>query len=302
MLRIPRVRWTASFLALGVLAVAACDDDDDNGTGPDDGTLRVTVTATGTPADPDGFTVLLDDVDIGDIPAAGGSLADRTLESGEYTVELDGVADNCTVGGENPRTVTITNGNMTTTTFAVTCAAVGATGTVSITTATTGDNADAGFQVAVGGGAAQAIGANTTLEVPNVAVGDAEVLLSDIAANCAVEEDNPATVAVTAGATAATTFTVTCALNTGNAEVTVATTGTNVDTDGFELTVDEGTPITFGDATGNGTILVPSLAAGDHDFSLAGVAANCTIDGGADQTVTIVDQETATVEYAITCT
>ena len=299
MIRIPRARWTVPFLALGVLAVAGCDDDDDNGTGPDDGTLRVTVTTTGTPADPDGFNVMLDGVDVGDIAAAGGSLADQELESGEYEVELAGVADNCTVGGENPRTVTVTDGNLTTTTFAVTCAPVAAGGTVSVTTVTTGDNADAGFQVAVGGGAAQAIGANATLEVPDIAVGDAEVLLSDVAANCAVEEDNPATVAVTSGATVPTTFTVTCALNTGNAEVTLTTTGANPDADGYLLAVDGGTPEAIADP--NGTLLVENLAAGDHDFTLSGLAANCTVTGSADQTIAIVDQETAAVDYAIAC-
>lgn len=298
MIRIPRARWTVPFLALGVLAVAGCDDDDP--VGPNEGDLRVTVTATGAPADPDGFTVLLDGVDIGDIAAAGGTLDEADLDVGEYDVELDGVAANCTVAGDNPRTVNITRGNLTTTTFAVTCAAL-TTGTVSVTTVTTGDNLDAdGFEVAVAEGTPQAIGANATLEVADIAAGDVPVELTGIAANCTVAEDNPATVTVTAGATATTTFTVTCALNTGSAEVTMTTTGTNPDADGYELTVDGGTPIPVADV--NGTVIVPGLSAGDHDFSIGGVAANCTVTGGVDQTITIVDQQTAAVAYAITCT
>jgi hypothetical protein len=296
MIRIPRARWTVPFLALGVLAVAGCDDDDP--VGPNEGDLRVTVTATGAPADPDGFTVLLDGVDIGDVNAAGGNVDENDLDVGEYEVELDGVAANCT--GDNPRTVNITRGNLTTTTFAVTCAAA-AGGTVSITTVTTGDNPDAdGFEVSVAGGTPQAIAANATLDVTDVAPGDVPVALTGVAGNCAVTEDNPATVTVTAGGTSATTFTVTCALNAGSAEVTMTTTGTNQDADGYELTVDGGTPIPVADV--NGTVIVPNLTPGDHDFTIGGVAANCTVTGGVDQTITIVDQQTAAVAYAIACT
>ena len=297
MIRIPRARWAVPFLALGVLAVAGCDDDDD--TGPDNGTLRVVVTATGTPADPDGFDVLIDDVDVGDIPAAGGPLADRNLDAGTYDVELDGVATNCTVGGDNPRTVTITNGDVTTTTFAVTCAAA-TTGTVTINTTTSGANPDAnGFQVSVAGGAAQAIAATGTLDVANVTVGDAPVLLTDVAGNCAVTEDNPTILTVTAAGPNTATFTVTCAADVGSAAVTFATTGANLDADGFELTVDGGTPIPVPDV--NGTIVVPSLAPGDHEFVLGGVAANCTVTGGATQTVAITDATVTDADFAVVC-
>lgn len=297
MIRIPRARWAVPFLALGVLAVAGCDDDDD--TGPDNGTLRVVVTATGTPADPDGFDVLIDDVDVGDIPAAGGTLADRNLDAGTYDVELDGVATNCTVGGDNPRTVTITNGDLTTTTFAVTCAAA-TTGTVTINTTTSGDNPDAnGFQVSVAGGAAQAIAATGTLDVANVTVGDAPVLLTDIAGNCSVTEDNPTILTVTAAGPNTATFTVDCDLNEGSAAVTFATTGANLDADGFELTVDALPAIPV--PAVNGTITVSDLAPGDHDFVLGGVAANCTVTGGTTQTIAITDATVTDVDFAVVC-
>jgi hypothetical protein len=298
MIRIPRARWAVPFLALGVLAVAGCDDDDN--TGPDQGTLRVVVTATGTPADPDGFDVLIDDVDVGNIPAAGGTLADRVLDPDDYEVELGGVASNCTVAGDNPRTVTITDGDLTTTTFAVTCAAA-TTGTVTINTTTAGDNPDAnGFQVSVGGAAAQAIAATGTLDVTNVAIGDAPVLLTDVAGNCAVTEDNPTILTVTAAGPNTATFTVDCDLNEGSAAVAFATTGANLDADGFDLTVDGGTAIPV--ANVNGIITVSDLAPGDHDFVIGGVAANCTVTGGNTQTITIADAAVADVDFAVVCT
>lgn len=298
MIRIPSARWATPLLALGVLAVAGCDDDDDP-VGPDDGTLRVVVTSTGTPADPDGFTVTIDGEDAGDIAAAGGTLPDQELAEGDYEVELTGLADNCTVAGENPRTVSVTDGDITTTTFAVTCAA--STGTVAATTTTTGDNIDAdGYLVSVNGGTPEAIGVNATLDLTDVAAGDATVELSDIAPNCDVTGENPMTVTVVGGASTPAAFVVTCALNTGSAEVTTTTTGTNQDADGYTLTVDGGTPIDI--EAVNGTIMVRNLPAGDHLFSLGGVAANCTVTGGTDQTITVVDQQTAAVDYAVTCT
>jgi hypothetical protein len=152
--------------------------------------------------------------------------------------------------------------------------------------------------VAVNEGAAQPIAANGTLELNDVPAGDVSVLLDGIAANCAVSGDNPATVTVVQGTPGTHTFTVTCAANTGNATVTTTTTGANLDPDGYTLTVDAGTPINIGV---NETVTVPGLTAGDHDFQLGGVAANCTVTGGVDQAVTIQDQQTATVDYAITC-
>ena len=296
MIRIPRARWTVPFLALGVLAVAGCDDDDDP-VGPTEGTLTVIVTSTGEPADADGFTVLLDDEEIGAVNV-GANLTEADLATGDYEVELTGIAANCTVAGDNPRTVTINDDATTTTTFAVTCTAT--EGTVAITTATTGDNLDTEYQVAVGAGAAQAIGPNATLEVMNVAAGETEVTLSDIAANCAVAEDNPTTLTVTGGAVSDATFTVTCALDTGNADVTIATTGANLDPNGYSLVVNDGTPIPIADV--NATVLVPSLAAGDNTFRLDDVAANCAVTEGAEQTITVTDQQTADVTYTITCT
>lgn len=287
-------RWALPLLAFGALAVAGCDDDDP--VGPDEGTLTVTVTAAGAPADPDGFTVLVDGEAFGAVVPAAGGTRTGSLETGTYEVELDGVAANCTVAAENPRDVTITEDQTTTTTFAVTCAA--ATGTIDVTTTTTGTNVDAdGFEFSVAGGTPVTIGANETVSFADVAPGDVDVLLSGIQGNCAVTGDNPLTVTVTGGATAPAAFTVTCVADAGSASVETVTTGTNLDPDGYTLTVDAGAPMNIGV---NETITVPTLSVGDHDFVLGGVAANCTVT--TDQTVTITDQQITDVTYTVTCT
>lgn len=300
MIRMPRFRWATAVLAMGVLAVAACDDDDDDGGPTNEGTLEVTVTATGTPADPDGFTVLLDGTQMGAVVPATGGVRTQDLEPGDYEVELDNLADNCTVDGDNPRTVTIEDDETTEVTFAVTCeAATG--GTVSVTTTTTGTNPDAdGFQVSVNGGTPQTVTDAAAVEFTDVAAGDAVVLLTGIQGNCDVTGDNPLTVAVTAGASAPAAFAVSCAANAGAADVTVVTTGTNVPAGPFNITV-EGIATPF-DVDPNGTLRVGGLTPGDVDFTLAGHPGTCTVTEGAAQTITIVDQQSAEVTYTLTCT
>ena len=45
-----------------------------------------------------------------------------SVQPGAYSVELRGVASNCTVSGANPRPVTVTIGATADAVFAVTCA------------------------------------------------------------------------------------------------------------------------------------------------------------------------------------
>src|SRR5205807_1327788 len=66
-----------------------------------------------------------------------------------HTVELTGIAGNCTVSGQNPRTVSVPTSG-TTTTFTITCAAI--TGSLTVTTSTSGGTPDPdGYTVTVSG-------------------------------------------------------------------------------------------------------------------------------------------------------
>ncbi len=84
------------------------------------GTLEVGAETSGSDVDSDGYGVAIDgdsslplDVD--------GSLAPLELRVGSHDVELTDVADNCTVAGENPRTVPIETDAVTSITFQVEC-------------------------------------------------------------------------------------------------------------------------------------------------------------------------------------
>lgn len=108
--------------AAALVLLAACGDD--NGpTGPANGSIQVSVTITGTPADADGFAVSIDG-------GAGQAItADRPVTiSGvsvdQHTVTLKSLSVNCSMaaGTTNPQTVTVATGQTVQVAFAVSCA------------------------------------------------------------------------------------------------------------------------------------------------------------------------------------
>ena len=101
--------WLASVLAL-------------NPAPPPTGDLTVTTTTTGSPKDPDGYTVTVDGTRSQTVPP-NGSVTFVGLESGSHSVTLSGVAVNCAVNGANPQAVTVPAGGTTTASFTVSCLA-----------------------------------------------------------------------------------------------------------------------------------------------------------------------------------
>jgi len=86
---------------------------------------------------------------------------------------------------------------------------------------------------------------------------------------------------------------------TGNLTATTNTTGSNLDPDGYTVTVDGTTsqPI----AT-NGSVTFNDLPAGSHSIALSGAAANCTVTSANPQTVTVPPGGTATATFSVSCT
>src|SRR5213076_1040988 len=187
----------------------------------------------GSCLDPDVYTATLDLSQSKSLPTNGSTTFSGVLQ-GVHTVQLSGIASNCTVNTKNPLPVTLV-GSSTTATFSVTCAAT--TGSLKVTTSTTGSNLDPdGYTVVVDGGQSKAIGINNTVTISGLSPGDHSVQLNGVAQNCTVTS-NPRTVSITAGSTTTTTFTVICAATTGTLTVSNSTTGSNLDPDGYTVTV-----------------------------------------------------------------
>ena len=83
------------------------------------GSIQVTAATTGSSLDPDGYTV---SVDAGTPQAIGSNatLAFEELSVGTHSVALSGIAGNCHLDGDNPRTVEVSQAS-TAVTFDLTC-------------------------------------------------------------------------------------------------------------------------------------------------------------------------------------
>jgi len=188
---------------------------------PTTGAVQVT-TSTGSPADPDGYQLLLDGVAAQPIGTSA-TVTLPLLAPGSHTVALGDLAANCRLEGDNPVAVTVVAGDTAAVALVVACTPPPpAAGTLELTTATTGPNPDPdGYTFTVDAGDAQPIGLNDTVSVANLSAGDHTVRLAGVAANCAVGGANPRAVTIPAGAVARVSFDATCAATAGSLEVTI---------------------------------------------------------------------------------
>ncbi len=217
--------FTARAVAVWVVSLSwlACGEDDL--TAPETGRLTVTTATTGSPADPDGYTLAVDD---GELQAVGGNAAVTVedLTPAEHLVQLSGIADNCVVAGENPRAVTVPAGGTVESAFAISC--VPTLGSITITTSTSGPATDPdGYTFRVDEGPEQPIGVSASVTVTDLPPGSHAVTLGGMAANCLVEGDNPRAVEVVAGTPVAAGFSIACLA--GVQRWTPMTSGTRAD-------------------------------------------------------------------------
>jgi hypothetical protein len=265
------------------------------------GALEITAQTSGAVPDADGYAISFDGTDRGPI-GANAVVTLSNLSPGSHVVGLTGVAANCQVQGDNLRVVTITAGATAALTFAVTCVQPPPTvGTLRVTTTTSGPDPDAdGYQFAVDGGAGQPIGVNASTDLVNTAAGVHSVVLSNVAANCTVD-DASKSATVLPGVTATVAFSVTCAAvgpTTGSIRVTTATTGPNQDADGYQFAIDGGLPQSI---LASGVQTVGDIPAGSHTVVLSGVASNCTVDD-VSKNVTVTPGQMSEVGFSVTCT
>jgi hypothetical protein len=175
---------------------------------PTTGDLEITTTTSGAEPDADGYAFTID----GGASQSIGLNATATVanvEASSHTVTLSGVAENCSVEGTNPRSVTVSAAATANVSFVIACTA--ATGSLEISTATTGASPDPdGYTLSVDTQSPRPIAINETLSIPGLAPGDHSVSISGLASNCQVTNDNPKSATVSPGATASVAFTISC--------------------------------------------------------------------------------------------
>ncbi len=289
-----RAQLTAATVVALLLAVA-CESPP----GPTTGAVRLSVTSTGGDLDLDGYNAGLDGGQPQPVPV-NGSVVFPGVPTGAHLLALNGVASNCVVIGGISRSATVTGGDTTNVAFAVACVATG----VRITTATTGLDLDSdGYAIGVDGVLVTVLGVNGVGEITRLTAGSHMVTLTAVAANCAVGGEHPRPVNIAAlGDIVPLTFAVSCVAVTGVIEVTTATTGLDLDPNGYTVQVDGGSPQAL---PTNGTTRLPGFAAGNHSVTVAGAAGNCAVGGANPRTVTVTvgstTRDTARTTFDASC-
>ena len=265
------------------------------------GSLSITAATSGPSPDPDGYTISIDGADRGTL-AVNAAVTISGLVPGSHLVGLSGVAANCQIQGENAQTVTISAGANASVVYTITCATPppGA-GSLRVITTTSGPDADAdGYTFKVDAGASQPIGVNAQTTLTNLAAAVHSVQLAGLAGNCTVQGTNPRSVTVTGGAITDLNFAITCSATTGTIRVSVTTSGSPPDPDGYIAKLDGRDP---GLAIGSsGSVSFNAVPAGNHTVALTGVAANCGVTGGPSQTTALTAGATSELSFSITCT
>ncbi len=171
---------------------------------------------------------------------------------------------------------------------------------LTVTTSTTGVELDSdGYSMAVDNLPGQTIGASASVTVDRLADGAHTVTLSGIAANCAVDGDNPKAVTTGPNATATLTFAVNCAPSTATLTVVTTSSGPSPDADGYTLSIDE---VARGPIGTGETLAITGLTPGEHSVGLSGLAANCQVSGDNPLRFSAVGGQTVTASFAVACT
>lgn len=117
------MRQFYSFLAAisFLLAAGACGEK--GPTEPTTGTVLVTASVSGVDVDADGFNIMVDGGSSQRV-SSGSSATFPNLSAGQHVVQIDDVADNCTVDGGLVKSVTVTAGQTATVGFSINCEAI----------------------------------------------------------------------------------------------------------------------------------------------------------------------------------
>jgi len=272
--------------------------------------LQITAVTQGSFPDPDGYAACVDSTSNsqgGTTCAYGGPFAvganssvTVTADTGAHTIRLTGVAANCTVTGDNPRTVHAATAEIVVVRFVLSCAS----GTLHVTTTTTGVSIPPyGYTVCVdpsydGCDTYSPIGPDSAVTL-SVAFGTHEVGLEGVAANCTVGGGNPRSVDVEAATDVS--FVITC-VAAGAVRVTNATSGIDLDQYYVVCVAPSGTACSIQAwLPANGVVPILGVIAGPQTVALTDVAGNCTINGSTTRAVTVPQDGTVDVAFDVGC-
>lgn len=126
--------------------------------------------------------------------------------------------------------------------------------------------------------------------------GEHSVAISDVASICSVQGDASRSVTVRANVTVFTQFALDCAAP-GTISLTTTSIGTAVDADGYHILLD-GSDAQF---IGTNDSMTVSVAAGQREVELTGLASNCAVIGENSARATVPEGGTARIDFTVSC-
>jgi Tol biopolymer transport system component len=170
-------------------------------------------------------------------------------------------------------------------------------GTLEVSTATGGSELDTdGYTIRVDSESAEPIAAIGLVRAV-VLEGQHNVTLEGLAANCAVEGENPRRVTVPPNDTTRVGFTVQCSPTGGAVEVSATTTGAFQPSTGYTITLDGGARRQLVSAEHE---TFYSVAPGRHEIGLS-VTDNCQVRGTNPQVGEVTTGQTVSVSFDVAC-
>jgi WD40 repeat protein len=175
---------------------------------------------------------------------------------------------------------------------------IGSIKAVVSTTAAPLDRDSDGYILTIDGDAGRPVDVDGVTTIDGVRGGQHQLGLSGLAANCSVG-GNPRSVDVPGGKDPVTVvFFVTCTPKRGTVHVSVATTGTDLDPDGYALKV---TGLPGASIPANGVQDMLGVQEGPVSVELSGISANCAVAGTNPETVTVPFNGTVDAVFTIHC-
>jgi Tol biopolymer transport system component len=171
-------------------------------------------------------------------------------------------------------------------------------GSLAISSVTAGDSVDTnGYTLVLDDDQGHLLQSNGTLAFSNLAEGEHRIALGGIAPNCSVAGSNPRKVAIIPGDATQVTFEVACQAPPGSLQITISTTGEQVDPDGYSISV----PGRAAQAVGNnGSISWNGVSTGDYQLLIGGIAPNCSLEGGNPRRIS-VGSDPVEVSLQVSC-
>jgi len=183
---------------IAALSGAACTDS----TGPALGSLKVSIVTEGGDPDEDGYSLVIDSNRIAMGPVA--TFHVTVTAQHPHLLSLEGIADNCAIEGDPPRSITIRPDEMAEVAFVVKCDATG----IVVTSHGSGPDQPSSYLVAMGG-RPPVMSLNGSAQLTRVRPGWHSVSLT-APPHCRVTTANPVTAEVKNRALTSVTFEITC--------------------------------------------------------------------------------------------